>query len=138
MAENAASTEDLSLRARTRLAHIEAIRDAAEYLIQQAPTGTDQHAAPGEHITAARRARIHALHVLDSAVLLDLASGASWELIAERLGLPVDGARARYEQMWLAWQSSQTPASATPAELDSWYTRVCPEAPPNAVSAGLF
>ncbi|MBM0201931.1 hypothetical protein JNW90_01510 [Micromonospora sp. STR1s_5] len=137
MTRDAASPEGLTGRAKARLAHVAVIRDAAEYLIQQAPTSTDRHAAPGEYITAARRARLLALQLLDSSVLLELASGTTWEVIAERLSWPLDSVIARYEQMWAAWTASPD-AGTTPEEVDSWYARVCPGAPPNAVSAGLF
>lgn len=136
MADQPELPEALSLRAMTRLAHVDALRDAAEYLISQVPTATDQHAHPGEHITQARRARLLALQLLDRAVLLDLASGASWDTIAERLNWPLDTVLARYQQMWTDWQANPRPGS-TPGELDQWYAKVCPGAPPNAVSAGL-
>lgn len=136
MADRPELPEGLSLRAMTRLAHVDALRDAAEYLISQAPTATDHHAQPGEHITAARRARLLALQLLDRAVLLDLAHGASWDTVAERLNWPLDTVLARYQGMWTAWQADPDPG-ATPDELDQWYSKVCPGAPPNAVSAGL-
>ncbi|MCX5070840.1 hypothetical protein OOJ91_33890 [Micromonospora lupini] len=137
MSQDAAPPEGLSLRAQARLAHVDAVRDAAEYLIQQAPTSTDQHAAPGEYITAARRARLLALQLLDRAVLLELSAGATWDVVADRLSWPLDTVLARYEDMWKAWKTSPD-AGTTAEQVDSWYSRVCPGAPPNAVSAGLF
>ena len=143
--------KDARIRGRARLDVCNAAYDAAVYLTALVPTTSDNSLEPGELVTRARRARVHALRLLDNAVLCELASGTTWEQLAEALSLPSEVVRERYEAHWerfLNGESAPWPpldgvaavplTSRTAADLDEWYARVAGDnAPIDAVSAGL-
>lgn len=89
-----------STRRCARVAVSRAARDVADYARSLVPTVGDEHVTPSEHILAARRLRLLALEVLDSAVLLAFTEGASWAEVAEACGLGEDAVRARYQGRW--------------------------------------
>lgn len=96
--------------------------------------------AAGERITMTRRLRLLSIALVDRAVLVELADGASWEQVADALGVPVEEARRVYEPTWVAWSAdagflaydagdrgvgmpADADAAGTAAALDSWCVR---------------
>jgi hypothetical protein len=101
------------------------------------PTYSDNHAEPGEHLTAARRLRLAAERCIDAAMAVEAAEGATTADLATWLALPADTVQVRLPA------DTRAAAAADPgeraAELDRWYAQTGgPDAPADAVSAGLF
>lgn len=124
-------------RARARLALSQQARHLAEYARTLVPTYTDEHAEFGEYLTAARRLRLCSERVIDAAIALEAADGATVEQIAEWLALPVDTIVMRLEAVRARTAAIEPVAAA--ADLDAWYAATGgPDTPAHAVSAGLF
>ncbi|MEU3455569.1 hypothetical protein ABZ671_18510 [Micromonospora sp. NPDC006766] len=122
--------------ARARLVMSEALQMTAEFATSLVPTYADHHMEFGEHLQAARRLRLCAERVIDATIAVEAAAGATVEEIAVWLALPVETIEMR-----LAAQRAKAAAVDPPTlagRLDAWYARVGgPDAPSNAVSAGL-
>lgn len=124
---------------RARLALAVAAREAADYA--HGYVGDVSVPMPaGERIRSVRRLRLMALAVLDRAVLVELADGASWQEVADSLGLPLDETLRRYQETADLWAGADGPQAAgvgdfevglagdldpagTAAALDAWYVR---------------
>ncbi len=67
---------------------------------------TSDHLRPGERIGLARDVRRLSMHMLDLAVLTELADGTPWDVIADALGLPLDLVLDRYESFLPTWAAA--------------------------------
>lgn len=82
----------------------------------------------GELLAKARRARMLAQSLVDRAVMVELAAGATWAEVAEGIGLPVEVALKVYGPTWEVWlEDGSEPADAdqvgTAEALDQWWRR---------------
>lgn len=123
---------------RARLAYAVASREVADYA-RGLVGDTATPMLPGERIRAARRLRVLALSVLDRAVLVELAAGASWANVADALGLPEAEVRRRYQETAARWVSGQSPDEA---DLDlsiygDFSTGLHPDSDPEGMAAAL-
>ncbi|XTZ13941.1 hypothetical protein ACQSSU_20805 [Micromonospora echinospora] len=113
------------------------LQETAEYATSLVPTYTDHHAQFGEHLTAARRLRLCAERVIDAAIAVEADAGATVEQIADWLALPVETVQLRLRAM--TTRAAGIDPAPVAEELDAWYAKVGgPDAPSNAVSAGLI
>jgi len=92
----------MSLDARTRIATAVAAREVSD-LARGAAITAGQDFAPGELIARMNATRIAQVAALDRAVLAERVAGASWELIADALGMPLADVVARYEPIANEW-----------------------------------
>lgn len=92
----------MSLDGRARVATAVAAREVSD-LARDVVVATAQDFAPGELITRMNRARIAQIAALDRAVLTERVAGASWDVIADALGMPVAAVIARYEPIADEW-----------------------------------
>ena len=89
---------------RLRVAFAEQAAQVSDYTRALVPEGIgEEDSRPGEYIVFARRARAHVNELLQRAVMLERARGASWEQIAAALGHPVDWVRETYEPAYERW-----------------------------------
>lgn len=125
------------LHARTRLALATAARESADLaygIVTDLPTTM----VPGERIRTARRVRLQSFALVDRAVLVEKANGASWEEIAAALSMTVADTIATYGdtyETWLAGEYDDDPLSdhvggladedvlGTAQTLDAWWKR---------------
>lgn len=93
---------DANVAGRARVALAVAARDSAD-LARGLVGDVSTPMVAGELIRKARRVRREALAIVDRAVLVELATGASWAQVAEAAGLPEDDVRRIYGPSWAAW-----------------------------------
>jgi len=92
----------MSLDARTRIATAVAAREVSD-LARDVVVAAAQDFAPGELIARMNATRIAQVAALDRAVLAERVAGASWEVIADALGMPVAAVITRYEPIAEEW-----------------------------------
>lgn len=140
---------DASLNARARVALAVALRDTAD-LARGLVGDVSTPMVTGELIRKARRVRRDALAVVDRAVLVELANGASWAEVADAVGLDVEDALRVYGDTLEAWLAAEQDAlddgdqgvgligdqdlPGTAHSLDQWWRR---HADPWDVPAGI-
>lgn len=94
---------------------------------------------PGERIRAARAMRMKLWNLVDLAVLTELADGATWDEVADAMGIDREEAQRRYAATWVQWQHGVTDLEldlsedighrgdldlpGTAASLDQWFRR---------------
>jgi hypothetical protein len=89
---------------RLRVAFAEAAAQVSDYTRALVTEGIgEEDSRPGEYIVFARRARAHVNELVQRAVMLERARGASWEEIAAALGHPVEWVRDEYEPAYERW-----------------------------------
>jgi hypothetical protein len=142
-----------------RVYYGQAAAGASDYARALVPTRGEEHMRPGEFIQQARRFNLWAHEVMQSAVLLERAYGASWAQVAAAFGYTEDYVKARWEPIEQAWldgsvaelaegltveslvepPSTRGEALKIAEQLDQWVRQgaggQCPE--DNPVSRGL-
>lgn len=95
-------TTEHDLGVRARLALAVAGRECAD-LSRGVVGDVSTPMVPGERIRKARRVRLMSLSVVDRAVLTELSEGATWEVVADALGMSVAEAERVHGPTWRRW-----------------------------------
>lgn len=130
---------DANITGRTRVALAVASRDTAD-LARGLVGDVSTPMVTGELIRKARRMQREAIAAKDRAVLVELSQGATWNEVADALGLPVADALRVYGDTWEAWKDGEwaesldsgdqgvgligdTDLAGTAHSIDMWWRR---------------